>query len=300
MSRWTSAQHAAPAGALAAALLAVGCSSTPEPELPSPGTTAFYVASQVGGACELSKIALAVDGRVQYKILPPDIPEPGGDLKLAGKIPLQPGSHAISLHASAKCEGSGPPGERDIVTLRDVRSFLVSSAPATVVIEINTNNKLKPADSPRLDAKLHVQGAELAPSIGPAGTIYEGGEVDAAGVDDRLCAGLPLSRRAICRAEAVLSRARERRDIVSQRCIQEKIARMRTYAVIVDRASERSQTSRDPPAADPSSSVQARDPAVIAMAEERIKSLAVEVGYCGGHEAMDPAATPGVRVLERP
>jgi hypothetical protein len=281
--------------ALASSVVA-GCSGSRDPELPGPGTTALYIENRVGGACELVKVGVAVDGRylIQMKMLPPDIPAPGGDGKLLTKIPLAPGSHALSLQVSARSRGADVERNPEIVTLRDTRSFLVSEGPAAVVIEINSI-ELKGDRAARLDAKLRVRGAELAPSIGPEGIVYEGGEVDAAGVDDRLCAGLPAARRAICRAEAVLTRARERRDVVSVSCIQEKIAEMRLHAVAIDRAGERSQGSRDP-----SGEAQKPDVAVIAMAEERIQALALEIEYCSGHEAMDPEEGSGVRVIGEP
>jgi hypothetical protein len=292
MSRRTSAPDFAFAGWLAAGLLAAGCSGSQEPELPGPGTTALYIESRVGEACELAKVGVSIDGRFLIKMVPPDIPAPGGDRKLISKLPLAPGAHALLIQASARCKGGDP--EPQIVTLRDARSFLVSEAPAAVVIEINSI-ELSRGGVARLDAKLRVRGAELAPAIGPGGTIYEGGEVDAAGVDDRLCTGLPAARRAICRAEAVLTRARERKDIVSVRCIQEKIAQMRLHAVTIDQAGERSQGARDP-----SGDVQEPDAAVIAMAEERIQAIALEIEYCSGHEAMDPDKGSGVRVIGKP
>jgi hypothetical protein len=287
----------APLVAFAVALVAAGCSGASEPELPRPGATALYLESRVTGACEVTRVALGVDGQFLYKMVPPDIPPAGAHRRLVAKIPLAPGSHALSIQATAQCKGVD--SEPEIVTIRDARSFFVTEAPAAVVIEINSS-RLANAKTSQLDAKLYVRGAELAPAIGPEGTIYEGGEVDAAGVDDRLCTGLPPARRAICRAEAVLTRARDRKDVVSVGCIQDKIHHMRQYNVTINRATERMRGARAPSPAGAGEAVQAHDSAVIALAEQRIQALAAEIEYCIGHEAMDPHKGSGVRVLEKP
>jgi hypothetical protein len=284
--------------ALVALACAIGCSRAPEPKLPEPGTTAIYVTSHIDSPCELARIALAVDGQLQYKAIPPDTPAAGGAPKLVAKLRLSPGSHVLTMHATARCKGADSGEEPGVAALRDARSFLVGAPAAAVIIDLNTSEP-DAKGGPRLDAGFRINGGELAPAIGPAGTIYAGGSVDAAGVDDRMCTGLTAPHRAICRAEAVLTRARERKDIVSVNCIHDKITQMRSYATIIDRARERLGGQKIEAAAPQPDAVQAHDEQIIVIAEERIKVLAGEVDYCSGHEASDVMGVTEVRVIER-
>jgi hypothetical protein len=289
--------------ALAAFACAAGCASSPEPKLPEPGTTAIYVTSHIDSPCELARIALAVDGQIQYKAIPPDTPALGGAPKLVAKLRLSPGSHVLTMHATARCKdvNSGGAQEPGVATLRDARSFVVGAPAAAVIIDLNASElDAKEGEGPRLDASFRINGGELAPAIGPTGTIYAGGGVDAAGIDDRMCTGLTAPRRAICRAEAALTRARERKDIVSVNCIHDKIAQMRSYATIIDRARERLAGPKAEAAAPQPDAVQAHDEQIIGIAEERIKVLSGEVDYCSGHEASGAiTGVTSVRVIER-
>jgi hypothetical protein len=246
--------------------LAASCTSKPaEPPAVEAGTTTVLLANRVDPPFRLERVVLDVDGqRMPLSTVPPAGAEPA----TLARLRLAPGEHTLQVLASAAGPGGGDGAT--IATLRTAQSFQIGEAPARVSVRLSMASASASAGAsagagngaPRdeagarqLDVAFQMHGGELATPVGQLG---------AAG-DDR-CKRLEPARRAVCRAETFVARARERRDLAVLGCSLDALATMRTLAAALEDARR---------AGDP-----APDAEVIRSAEDRLVVLAHEIEKC--------------------
>jgi hypothetical protein len=269
--------------AIALSVSAAACSGASS-DGARPGVTAVHMASHIDRSCALTRLSLSVDGQLRYIATGPDVPPLGDEARHVARLATPPGTHMLGIMATATCKAAAPGDIDPILTLRDARQFLVGdAAPATLLIDLATHEAEIPGER-RLDTAVQIKGGELGPALTSDGKVELSGTVDGAGVDDRHCKALEAAPRAICRTEAVVAIARAQKDVVRVLCTQDKLARMRSYATIIERARERAKGAAQ--AGPPEAGEPAEDQAIIKVAEDRIRALALEVDQCLGVEIM--------------
>jgi hypothetical protein len=242
-------------GAALIALFAAGCSGKRPASAVStaPGTTTILVENHLGSPDTLDRLLVAIDGAdIPLGSLPPPEEAP---LAVAS-LRLRPGSHSISIRATARGAGEG------IVVVAAQQLFHVAEAPAA--INVNVRHRREAIDTEgRIAVDLRMRGGKMAEEFGAAPPEDK----------DERCAPLGLIiPRAICRAAADLAEAARRDDIKSTLCVRDKLAEMRRLAQIADAAS--SETTR--------------------LAEQQVASLSREVDRCVGDTVL--VAPDGVTV----
>lgn len=231
--------------------LAAGCASAGEqPAAPvEPGTTTVMLANRVEPPFRLERVVLDVDGqRMPLSAVPP---AGAGEATLA-RVRLPPGQHTLQVLASAAGPGGGDGAT--VATLRTAQAFHVGDAPARVSVHLSTRDE---GGSRQLDAAFRMLGGELAAPLGQLAPSAPG--------DDR-CKTLPPPRRAVCRAETLVGRARERKDLAVIGCALEPLADMRSLNAALDDARRTGHTGEDAE--------------VIRTGEERLVALGREVERC--------------------
>lgn len=233
---------------LAAALLAIasltGCAEPARSPGP-PGQTVILLENKVSGECELTWANARVDDRSLSLVT---ITPSGEKPATLDRQVLSPGEHTLAISASASCGKTDAPP-----------AVLQVSQPVYMGREggrITVSLSIRPDRG--LAASFDIAGGQvLAPRA-------DGGDVD--------CKSRLPADWAICRTEAALARAHQRRDVVLVLCLSEKLHEMRLLAA----------TSSPPKAPSEAQDSALRD--VETETTKRVLALANEAEYCIGDE----------------
>jgi hypothetical protein len=161
----------------------------------------------VEGPCQLTWADARVDNRPVDRVI---ITPPGAKPATLDRPILRSGEHTVSVSASAVCPGKSADDQPAI--LKVTQPVYMGEAGGQITISLAKDG----SSGSGLKVSFAVDGGHvLAPRA-------DGGEVD--------CRGRVPVDRAICRTEAALSRAQERRDVVLVTCISEKLREMRLLA----------------------------------------------------------------------
>lgn len=240
------------AAPLLALVLLAGCGAPPRAPGP-PGETRILLENAVDGPCQLTWADARVDNRPVDRVT---ITPPGAKPATLDRPVLSPGEHTVSVSASAVCPDK--PGDAQPAVLKVTQPVYMGEAGGQITISL-----VKDASSETgLRASFTIDGGHvLAPRA-------DGEEVD--------CRGRIPVDRAICRTEAALDRAQQRRDVVLVTCISEKLREMR---LLVDTAS--SALTGGP--ASPQEDEILRDASIVRAG--RVLTLAKEAEFCLGEAA---------------
>jgi len=213
-----------------------------------PGTTTVVLTNRVEPPYKLERVVVDVDGqRMPLSTVPPA----GTSETLLARLHLPPGEHTLQVLASA----AGPGGDKaTVATLRTAQGFQVGDAPAKMKMQLTTKQD---GESRQLDVAFGMQGGQLAAPIG---------QLALAVPDDDRCKRLAAPRRAVCRAETLVGRARERKDLAVLGCALEPLASMRSLSAALEEARARGAA--------------AGDAEVIRDGEDRLVALGLEVERC--------------------
>jgi hypothetical protein len=237
-----------------------GCGSPARAPGP-PGETLILLENRVNGPCELQWAHVRVDDR---PLALATITPPGASAATLDRPVLAPGEHTLSIVASASCP---TPGAAEHATvLQATTPVYMGTTGGKITISLAS----KPGGGDAgMVASFAVAGGEvLAPRA-------DGGEVDCR-------ARLPIDG-AVCRTEAMLARARERRDLVRALCVNDKLREMRLLADTLQPSA-----AGDGPLGD-----------VAADAARRVLLLATEAELCSGEDSFAEGGTRMDRVLQR-
>lgn len=187
-------------------VLLAGCGAPPRVPGP-PGEVRILLENAVEGPCQLTWADARVDSRPVDRVT---ITPPGAKPATLDRPILSPGEHTISVSASALCPDK-PPQDQPAV-LQVTQPVYMKDAGGQITISVAEDSSSQSG----LKVSLSVEGGHvLAPRA-------DGGEVD--------CRSRMPVDRAICRTEAALARAQERRDVVLVTCLSEKLREMRLLA----------------------------------------------------------------------
>lgn len=241
--------------ALAALTNLVGCGAPARSPGP-PGSTVILLENKVAEPCQLSWANVRVDDRpVRLMTIAP----PGAKPAPLDRPVLKPGPHTISISATASCvtKDSDEPAVTQIT-----QPIYMGKDGGSVTISVAQRGT-----GSAIEATFTVDGGHL---LDPRA---DGGDVN--------CASREPMDRAICRTEATLAHAHEKRDVVLVMCVSEKLREMRVLSATVS-------TETLAPAKD--------DPAIRGVregVEERVVALGLEADHCIGETFL---ADPGTRI----
>jgi hypothetical protein len=233
--------------ALSALALLAGCAGPARAPGP-PGETLILLENRVTGPCQLTWVSARVDERPLSLVT---ITPPGEKPATLDRPVLSPGQHVISVSATASCGASE--GERPAVLQASQPVYMGREGGKITV-------SLAASATSSLEASFAVAGGHvLAPRA-------DGGDID--------CRSRQPMDRAICRTEAALARAHERRDVVLVLCVSDKLKEMRLVA-----GTAGSPSSRPAPGDGALGDIQSD-------AAKRVIELATEADYCIGQEGV--------------